>query len=690
MDKNYEKQVYAAVLGKIIGVYMGRPFEGWTMERIRDTWGMVDRYVHEDRGVPLVVTDDDISGTFTFVRALEDSGLYADTQADFFGKTWLNYLLEKQTILWWGGMSCSTEHTAYLRLKAGVPSPRSGSMELNGKEVSEQIGAQIFIDAFGMVAPDNPALAVDLARKAAGVSHDGEAINGACIVAAMVSMAFSCKDIDTLMDKAVQFIPQDSLIAQVHRDVRQWSEMNSDWHDTYQLIKEKYGYHIWGGGCHIIPNHALMVMAWAYSKNDFHKALSIICSAGWDTDCNAANVGTVSALIAGLEHLDDTYSFRKPFADALYLPTADGTDSVTDALSLSRHIADMGRRLNGESVPEPPKKGACHNFEMPGALQGYESDESTYIYRGNAFVDNVPAPEGFLGKHCLKFHFETGIGKKARIHTRISPATSSGISYNVLYTPRLYSGMTIHAAGRLLTDAKLRMYVELDNGQILFSQILPKGDFEEAWQVIFESGKIKFFGFEAEADTKSSGDALIDYVNFDGTAQINLPCFENIEDPKRIPGWISNLDIARCFSNDGFTRLGMNAENGILVCGSKYWGNIKFSCDLQIHAADRAGIILCWQGNQRHYRLEFTKNKTRIVLQNYGESVLAETDFVAAENQWYSLEANVKDGHLTLAVDGKELPAADCTVFQKGGAGFGFSYGMANFKNLNIIAESAQ
>ena len=26
---DYEEKVYAGVLGKIIGVYLGRPFEGW-------------------------------------------------------------------------------------------------------------------------------------------------------------------------------------------------------------------------------------------------------------------------------------------------------------------------------------------------------------------------------------------------------------------------------------------------------------------------------------------------------------------------------------------------------------------------------------------------------------------------------------------------------------------------------------
>ena len=102
--RDYEKQVYAAVLGKVLGVYMGRPFEGWPKKALEKRWGEIDRYVHEDQNVPLVVSDDDISGTLTFVRALEDSGLYADTPAEFFGDTWLNYLIQNRTVLWWGGM----------------------------------------------------------------------------------------------------------------------------------------------------------------------------------------------------------------------------------------------------------------------------------------------------------------------------------------------------------------------------------------------------------------------------------------------------------------------------------------------------------------------------------------------------------------------------------------------------------
>ena len=72
LPPDYLVRVYAGVLGKLIGVYLGRPFEGWTYERIMAELGEINYYVHETRHVPLVVTDDDISGTFTFLRAMPD------------------------------------------------------------------------------------------------------------------------------------------------------------------------------------------------------------------------------------------------------------------------------------------------------------------------------------------------------------------------------------------------------------------------------------------------------------------------------------------------------------------------------------------------------------------------------------------------------------------------------------------
>jgi ADP-ribosylglycohydrolase len=181
---DYVERVYAGVLGKLIGVYVGRPFEGWTHQRVMQELGHIRYYVHQKFNLPLVVTDDDVSGTFVFIRAMEEHGVSVDLSAEEIGETWLNNTVEKKSIFWWGGRGVSTEHTAYLNLKPGIKAPASGSISTNGRAVAEQIGAQIFIDGWALMSPGNPSLAAKLAGAAGSVSHDGDSVSAAKLWAA--------------------------------------------------------------------------------------------------------------------------------------------------------------------------------------------------------------------------------------------------------------------------------------------------------------------------------------------------------------------------------------------------------------------------------------------------------------------------------------------------------------------------
>ncbi len=143
------------------------PLRAGRTSSIERELGEINYYVHERLNAPLIVTDDDISGTFTFVRALAENGNDPNLTAAQIGDWWLNTIIEGRTILWWGGLGMSTEHTAYLRLKSGLQAPDSGSIATNGAIVAEQIGAQIFIDGWGMVCPGDPEKAADFARRAA-------------------------------------------------------------------------------------------------------------------------------------------------------------------------------------------------------------------------------------------------------------------------------------------------------------------------------------------------------------------------------------------------------------------------------------------------------------------------------------------------------------------------------------------
>ena len=90
----FKNDIYAGVLGKIIGVYLGRPVEGWTYEAIRDTFGEINYYKNHRTGAPLIVPDDDISGTFAFFRSLEDNKFDPGIRAEQIGDSWLTISLK--------------------------------------------------------------------------------------------------------------------------------------------------------------------------------------------------------------------------------------------------------------------------------------------------------------------------------------------------------------------------------------------------------------------------------------------------------------------------------------------------------------------------------------------------------------------------------------------------------------------
>ena len=917
---DYEKQVYAAVLGKTIGVYMGRPFEGWWKESIEPKWGSIDRYVNEDVGKPLVVADDDISGTFTFVKALADwRGDPRAVDPAFFGETWRNYLIEGRTILWWGGVSLSTEHTAWMRLKQGVPSPESGSMKRNGRIVAEQIGAQIFIDAFGMVAPGDPDLAERFADGAARVSHDGEAVLAAKVVARMVAAAFVEKDMEKVLDIGAATLPPDSLVAQVHRDVRAWSREDGDWRKTYDRIFEKYGYDKYGGNCHVIPNHAVMVMAWSYAGGDFFEAQRIVNTAGWDTDCNAANVGTVSALVAGLDHLCDRYDFRTPFADRLIIPTADGTDSVTDCLRVARNIAALGRRVMGWPALPPP--AALHAFEQPGSLQGWmverpkavlfdldgtlldtlpglaasvnavlrahgepertldevrrfvgngvrkliaraakggeerpdyaellaeyrahylahaaegsapypgipellaalrargvklgvvtNKDEDAAralmekffpgvfdvvrggnagrppkpdpatpraalealgvrpeeaLYVGDTAVDAATArgagmdlrlcswgfrprgeleplgpvidtPSEILGvfeshaesAEVAKFqsHAESAevaefVGGDApaarpkralrvrfagpcRLSTPVSVPTGQSGGYATPNAPWLYRGMTATVRGRagveLPAGTTLRAFVRHAGGTLSQSEplALAAGEpFELRWPVVgpaVPTSSILDFGLEIAAPATAGGELCVESIDYSGTVALDygdewIP----VRWSERLDGWIDGMDRQLgAFSDDAEPqrRFGSDGDPCVYVTGNRSWGDQSLRCRFNVHAADRAGVVLRWQGMRRHYAFLFEKERALLVRQDYGETVLAEAPYAIAENEMVDLEARADGAKLSLRVNGSLLLEADDATFATGGLGFYAKQGVLGVAKPSIRAVSA-
>jgi len=653
LPKDYAERVYAGVLGKIIGVYLGRPFEGWTYERILEKLGEIDYYVNERMPgkPPLVVTDDDVTGTFTFLRALYDYGNSLDLTPAQIGQTWLNYLIEERTILWWGGLGISTEHTAYLRLKHGIKAPESGSVALNGKLIAEQIGAQIFIDGWAMVAPGNPELAADLAGRAASVSHGGEAIYAAQVLAAMEAQAFVESDINKLLDVGVSFIPKDSVIYHMIEDIREWHAAVPDWHEGRKKMAGIYNTENYGGNCHMVPNHGLIILGLLYGDSDFNKSMLVVNTAGWDTDCNSGNLGCLLGIKDGLDTFDNGNDWRGPVADRLYMPAADGGRSITDAVIETQHVVNMGRALVG-TVPMSPKNGARFHFEFPGSVQGFRPGEAT------TKLENVAAYSQ-KGERCLKVSFKNQ--GSTSTPTFILPDELNMEGYKLLASPTLYSGQKVKAgftAGQVaIVNLFIKIYNKDDELDVIYGPevALAANTFTETEWIIPNtySQPISEIGLVCKSDT---GSLYLDYLGWDGEPDVVLtrPFGSNeIGEPPQVwrQAWVDAMDNWPVWMPESY-RLAKNEGRGLLMQGTREWQDYEVEADITPWLMEAGGIGVRVQGMKRFYSLQLVVgNKLRLLKALDGDTILAQKDYDWEIQKSYVLKMQVSGNHIRAWVD---------------------------------------
>ena len=666
------EKIYAGVTAKAIGVRLGAPVEPtiWSYERIRDTYGEVTGYL---RDFKTFAADDDTNGPVYFIRALRDYGLGA-TAADV-GRTWLNYAAEEHGMYWWGGFGVSTEHTAYLNLRAGIPAPESGSMARNGSTVAEQIGGQIFIDSWGWVNPGNPERAAQMSAMAASVAHDGDGLNGARFCAAAIAQAFVATSIEEIVAAGLEQIDPASTYARVARAVIDFQRTHpGDWRACRAMLEAEWGYDRYPGVCHIIPNAGVTVMAIVYGGGDLPRTAEIATMAGWDTDCNAGNAASIVGTFQGFTQGWEKY--RRPTNDAFIASGVLGTVNVVDIPSFARELTVLAQRLNRET-PQPlwsedfDRRGVRFEFAAPGATHGFRSAGTNQIA--------VKAAEGSL--EILLDRLERGQGGRVfwkpfyrrsdfdderyrpmftpladdrqvvRFKLRLDPWNGDGNLRVVPYVRRTMSG-------RIEEMAAWRVPESADWQQVEFA--IPDGGGEavdEIGVLVEYFGRLKFLGrlFLTEFSVSGPGRVLID------------PAVEAQE-------WGG---ITRFTWNRGHWTIQDGAIHAHAPRDADAWTGNAYLRDVLVKAeltplAGRSHLISARvQGTSRFYAGGFEGDEVVLLREDHGTTVLARAPFAAETGRRYALEIEVRGELLVLRVDGQQvLTATDGT----------FGYGMAGLR----------
>lgn len=658
IPQDYVEKVYAGWLGKAIGVRLGAPVEGWTYETIRKTFGKVTDYIVDYRDF---AADDDTNGPLFFLRTLEDYGL--DASDDKFGLSWLNYPPYEHGFYWWGGYGKSTEHTAYLNLRSGIPAPRSGSVLQNGAAVAEQIGGQIFIDTWGLIAPNNVALAASYAKKAASVSHGGNGVYGGMFIAACIAKAFGEQDILSIIRAGLSVIPADSEYARVVNDVIAFHQAHpEDWEKCYRFLFENYGYDRYPGACHIIPNSGVIVLSLLYSNGSFSDALNICNMCGWDTDCNAANVGTIMGVRGGLEGIDYD-KWRRPINDFLACSSVIGSLNIMDMPTAAYYIAKIGYRLAGETPAgkwadildgKAPKFG----FELPG---------STHAFRFKA--DDGKALEGMLcnteeesfeGDRCLKVvakPLREGLAVKVFYKTYYEPSDFHDSRYDPSFSPVFYPGQTVRCAVMVpdfvrgtvvaslyVNDRNTGMDVDSPSSAVLVPGQWAQLSFDVPRM---DGACIREAGIKLRTQNGGLENTLTAYVDsFDLSGGVDY----NIDFGKeRMEVWpqlhreVSQFTYLKgIWDLDGGELIGSVSDFGEAYTGSYDLKNYTFTATLIPQIGSHHSINVRVQGAIRSYAVGLRKNGRLVIDKNdNGYTEVASADFLWQQGRAYTLTVKV-------------------------------------------------
>ena len=300
-----------AWLGRTCGCLLGKTVEGIRTEELHPllqasgNWPM-HRYIRSDDvteamrrsfafdltntcyadQIPCAPADDDTNYTVLAQVLVEKYGREF-TPADV-GQVWLDYQSKRAY--------CTAERVAYCNLVKGYRPPDTAVWQ---NPYREWIGAQIRGDYFGYINPGDPATAAAMAWRDASISHVKNGIYGEMFAAAMIAAAAVEEDLEKIIKAGLGQIPRTSrLYAAIERVLADWRGGATE-ADCFAGIHARWDEHSSHDWCHTISNAEIVAAALLYGAGDYGRSICMAVQTGFDTDCNAATVGSILGMRGG-------------------------------------------------------------------------------------------------------------------------------------------------------------------------------------------------------------------------------------------------------------------------------------------------------------------------------------------------------------------------------------------------------
>jgi hypothetical protein len=198
-------------------------------------------------------------------------------------------------------------HTARNLMSEGLVAPHTGRKENNRNWF--QIDPQLVNEIWSVFYPGMTEQAAQRAEWGARITNDDWGTHPTIAYGVMISAAYFEKDVEKLVQMAIDAVPNEGPFAEGIRDVVKWHKKYDDWHDTRREIHNKY--YAYKKGDYEAPvsvvsslcNGLCGIMAILYGEGDYMKTVGIASSAGYDCDNQAATCGALIGVRNGLSGL---------------------------------------------------------------------------------------------------------------------------------------------------------------------------------------------------------------------------------------------------------------------------------------------------------------------------------------------------------------------------------------------------
>ena len=506
-----------------------------------------------------------------------------------------------------------------------------------------------------------------------------------------------------MLDTGLRFLPEKSDYRRVVETARAFHRAHpaeADFRACRAMIAREFSEEAYPGGYHIVPNAGICILAMLYGKGDLGRSIEISVMCGYDTDCNASNIGTILGVLGGLDGVPERY--RRPINDLVTLSSVSGYLNLVDLSDKAKELGALSCRMYGGALPNGvvcPKPGELRlDFPFPGSTHGLElSDKAEHTLRivsGKAH-SGVYCAELMTDGKCagpVDLSFKAMLTRPDLHEERYDPVFTAKVNPGQRVSVWMRSEQIAPAAVTVTPFVRRAMTGERVN---MPAAVLPEGEWTEIAFTVPElcGDAVHDVGWTIAVQPDVApwvmGRVYVDEITVTGAMDYTVDFSLQREEFSQLTPFSFN----DCAGKREADAMRLTAEALPYMSGAQaYTGNYYLrdtavAASVTVESGGSGLVLLHGQGTRRYYALGFSAPGECAALRYEDGTVikLAAVPFAWQPGREYALRAEAKGDTLTLSVDGTPVLEAHDGRYSYGMPGLGFTgAGTALWRNLHI------